>query len=1038
MQQRCFDFEQSAESARIAEATSLQPPEPKRLPPPLVRSDRQLTFDGLPHYQWPKPGHDREAISVDRIREDIDGPSHRFVIRRGDSVEVFFGANRTDVGEVTAISHRNQEARVSFHEGSDGIWVDAACVYPTAEDLPFRGERGVPCSKVVARANVEPPEGFSESDRVQPFVAKPTPRTILRFLISSRGQEFSTSELRRQFGCVEFDPAHPLQNLVHLALQTLRGQGQIHVVEPRWGEPRISVLKLPNVADDLTLADCPRSLSGPEVRRLFVKHRRLIADFAKKYGFTQKHVRGVFERGLNNQNAVRDWLEAILPRRESVAPSAQLPATSDTLIQTSYTFEDSQKFRRSFAAGELSYADYQAQFARLYRSHDEIVSELTTRFKATELAAFASRMGTIDAKRSTKSQNAESIYRRTLASFTLDGVVSYSMGERYEEAVQRKVEAVTPEAYEQAFAERRTKAAEREKALSNPETFFEFRTFLQRKAEADLTDEQLAHYDALHADMTRGNRESQSTTTVEQFQSTELEDCEFQVKEGYHDKRQCPVWIVQLSTRVERSAFDELNRKAKMLGGWYSSFKRSDAGFQFLDEERAKRFTELLSGNVDRSDVLEDRKERRELTAAERLHELAQDLAARAEDAIERSGAALQNTARRADIQAGVRGRAYADQALSRTIHSIAEALSRGDAKYLDGIRHKSQVETLDSVLSLAKWARMRAAKKEAGETNYSPGGRLDRIEEEPIGPQDVRFTAYPFPCIYKQNLTELVERTAKTRGVKQASEKMRKRLSREQDDFVTLREGHDIESLVEFLVRAKVAGLDVERIETTLEKFNRLKRANIHDVHELRAALREYLHHRAETRGDDPVKVAERELIGKDLSGFFPTPRPVIDRMLELAQIQPEHRVLEPSCGKGDILDAVKAEYPDIVMHAVEQNRTLADVLAAKGHEVEFGNFFEHGGEYDRVVMNPPFCSEETAHVQHAFSLLAPGGRVVSVMSEGPFFRADRLSSLFREWFEAMDGQSEPLPENAFSSRESFRRTGVRTRLIIMDKGGK
>lgn len=185
-------------------------------------------------------------------------------------------------------------------------------------------------------------------------------------------------------------------------------------------------------------------------------------------------------------------------------------------------------------------------------------------------------------------------------------------------------------------------------------------------------------------------------------------------------------------------------------------------------------------------------------------------------------------------------------------------------------------------------------------------------------------------------------------------------------------------------------------------------------------------------------MKVAERELIGKDLSGFFPTPRPVIDRMLELAQIQPEHRVLEPSCGKGDILDAVKAEYPDIVMHAVEQNRTLADVLAAKGHEVEFGNFFDHGGEYDRVVMNPPFCSEETAHVQHAFSLLAPGGRVVSVMSEGPFFRADRLSSLFREWFEAMDGQSEPLPENAFSSRESFRRTGVRTRLIIMDKGGK
>ena len=135
----------------------------------------------------------------------------------------------------------------------------------------------------------------------------------------------------------------------------------------------------------------------------------------------------------------------------------------------------------------------------------------------------------------------------------------------------------------------------------------------------------------------------------------------------------------------------------------------------------------------------------------------------------------------------------------------------------------------------------------------------------------------------------------------------MAKRLTREKEDFVTFRHDHDIEALADFLARAKGAGANVEWIERALEKYNRLQRANITDIHELRSALREYLCHRAEARGDDPVKVAERELIGKKLPGFFPTPRPIIEMLLERADIGEQHRVLEPSCGKGDILDAFK-----------------------------------------------------------------------------------------------------------------------------------
>ena len=197
-----------------------------------------------------------------------------------------------------------------------------------------------------------------------------------------------------------------------------------------------------------------------------------------------------------------------------------------------------------------------------------------------------------------------------------------------------------------------------------------------------------------------------------------------------------------------------------------------------------------------------------------------------------------------------------------------------------------------------------------------------------------------------------------------------------------------------------------------------------------------EYLGHRSEARGDSPVQIAERELIGKKLPGFFPTPRPVIERMLELADVEAQHSVLEPSCGKGDILDALKEECPGIELVAIEQNYTLSDVLSAKGHEVEFGDFLEHQGTYDRIVMNPPFeDGQDIEHIQHAYSLLSPGGRLVSVISEGPFFRADKQSTAFREWLAEVAGETEQLPEDAFQGREAFRETGVRTRILTITK---
>ncbi len=87
--QQTFNFDAPAkEPTHVAEQASL--------PPPLLRPDRQCLMDGLPSYEWPKPQHDRDAITVDRLHVDIEGQAHRFTIKRDDYVEVFFRKDRLE------------------------------------------------------------------------------------------------------------------------------------------------------------------------------------------------------------------------------------------------------------------------------------------------------------------------------------------------------------------------------------------------------------------------------------------------------------------------------------------------------------------------------------------------------------------------------------------------------------------------------------------------------------------------------------------------------------------------------------------------------------------------------------------------------------------------------------------------------------------------------------------------------------------------------------------------------------------------------
>ena len=125
--------------AHVAEAIDYvllgdpNPEVPKPTPdaPPLVRPDRQLTFDGLPHWKWPKPKEAPDTITVDRVTSDIDGPAHRFVIQVGDTVEVFSTPSSAELAEVLDVFPKKRLVQVRFFdEKKDSIWISVGRTYP--------------------------------------------------------------------------------------------------------------------------------------------------------------------------------------------------------------------------------------------------------------------------------------------------------------------------------------------------------------------------------------------------------------------------------------------------------------------------------------------------------------------------------------------------------------------------------------------------------------------------------------------------------------------------------------------------------------------------------------------------------------------------------------------------------------------------------------------------------------------------------------------------------------------------------------------
>lgn len=178
---------------------------------------------------------------------------------------------------------------------------------------------------------------------------------------------------------------------------------------------------------------------------------------------------------------------------------------------------------------------------------------------------------------------------------------------------------------------------------------------------------------------------------------------------------------------------------------------------------------------------------------------------------------------------------------------------------------------------------------------------------------------------------------------------------------------------------------------------------------------------------------VTEKVVDPKKEFGFFETPDTLASEIVLTADLGDRMRVLEPSAGRGAIADVVAYMCPGCRLEVVEIQEENRKVLKGKGHRLvgkDFMKFKKKG--YDRIVMNPPFAKQQDiAHVRHAFSLLKPGGRLVSVMGASVKFRSDKKAVSFREFLEEHGATVVDLPP------ETFREAGtlVNAVLVTVDK---
>lgn len=780
------------------------------------------------------------------------------------------------------------------------------------------------------------------------------------------------------------------------------------------------------------LAKGDRKWAGPKA----LTHLNLLASadearaktLAKKMEESFKDVGGVLKvAGPRSKLAAR--LKELLSSKDNPKNSPATP-TENSAIPTLDAFSTLNK-------GDMSLTEIKALSEQLTRDEqgvkDELYSLTIPKINEKMGAYFAARW-----KGEKKDRIVQAAFDQLLSDleFTMAGgaqtitLTQEVNGKTRAEKVNEKIQAMDEGTYQafidarkQAEKDRKEATKQRKAALKDPQTISDFNLFVQNGGK--FTPELRARYDKLVTDETLSRRKSEQEAAAKKAGLEADGEIEVgDITEGTHGKTGATIFNVSLETRLGKDKFKEAAGMARSMKGGYWR-----GNFYFPTREDAEIFMGWLQGNdIDRSESVSAKREEKRQSNAEKLREASEKLAEKAN--AEYNAERKENTAKRMAEGERARSRAKKDAETAVLMVEVAEKIESGDLSALVGINAKTQVETLKRIENGLLWE---ASKKNSDAVER--GDFSDPVWKEGTAiDEKVMFAKYPMADTDTRVINELASRMVNEKGyVKSGKVLLDKYKSGEPKDVALSTENEHVIKMVEFAKKEELYG-DLPAM------FQRLQRMGITRRELLRQALREMGSTKTKT-GLNESKVAklERELKKKVLGNrnafvdFFPTPESRARHIIELADIEPGMKVLEPSAGNGMLADAAKSQGADV--EVVELASDLSDILKEKGHKVVGNDFLAFRGKgYDRIVMNPPFSNDmDIDHVRHAYGMLKPGGKMVAVMSSMAGERSNNKNRAFKDWLAELDATEEMDPEGTF--KESMNQTGVRTKTVEIEK---
>ena len=167
-----------------------------------------------------------------------------------------------------------------------------------------------------------------------------------------------------------------------------------------------------------------------------------------------------------------------------------------------------------------------------------------------------------------------------------------------------------------------------------------------------------------------------------------------------------------------------------------------------------------------------------------------------------------------------------------------------------------------------------------------------------------------------------------------------------------------------------------------------------------------------------------------------FDTPDPVCDQIVAFAAAGRGAMCLEPSAGTGAIVRAMLragVRAADILAVEIDEIRARGlDQTIDAGVRVIQGDFLQWPSEihFDAIVMNPPFHGgDDVRHVEHAFSMLAPGGRLVAIIAPASLTKCTRPFVDLQRLVKIHGTLVEQLPRGTFAD------TDIATSIIRLER---